>query len=113
MCKMCLNSNTDKNGNGNENNINQQNDLIAINDKEHLNNAMSEAYNYMVKYITKSVEIKQCDDSNIFFEIRLEYIIAITSTILEILYHKFNKFHIYGMRGSEDSKDVIFECRVN
>ena len=72
---------------------------------------MSEAYDYMYEHTPKSVKIKQCDDSIIFFEIHLEYGIAITTIILEILNHKFNRFHIYGMRGS--GRDVVFECRVD
>ena len=102
----------DKNGNGNENSINQQKNFITTSE-EHLIDAMGEAYDYMHTYITDSMKINQCFDSDIFFEIQVEYMIAITSTILEILNHGFTKFHIYGMRGSKDSKDVIFECRVN
>ena len=99
-------------GNRNENSINQQKNIITTSE-EHLIDAMGEAYDYMHINITDSMKIKQCFDSNIFFEIHLEYMIAITSTILQILNHGFTRFHIYGMRGSEDSKDVIFECRVN
>ena len=100
------------NGNGNENSINQQKNFITTSEEKHLIDAMGEAYDYMHINITDSMKIKQCFDSNIFFEIHLEYMIAITSTILQILNHGFTRFHIYGMRGSED-KDVIFECRVN
>ena len=103
----------DKNGNGNENSINQQKNFITTSEEEHLIDAMGEAYDYMHTYITDSMKIKQCFDSDIFFEIQVGYMIAITSTILEILNHGFTKFHIYGMRGSKDSKDVIFECRVD
>ena len=99
-------------GNGNENSINQQKNIITTSE-EHLIDAMGEAYDYMHINITDSMKIKQCFDSNIFFEIHLEYMIAITSTILQILNHGLTRFHISGMRGSEDSKDVIFECRVN
>ena len=103
----------DINGNGNENSINQQKNFITTSEEKHLIDAMGEAYDYMHYYISNSMKIKQCFDSNIFFEIQVEYMIAITTTILKILNHEFTKFHIYGMRGSENSKDVIFECRVN
>ena len=105
--------NINETGNGNENSINQQKNIITTSE-EGLNNAMSEAYDYMYINISRhSMKIKQFYDSNIFFEIHLEYMIAITSTILQILNHGFTRFHIYGIRGAEDSKDVIFECRVN
>ena len=100
------------NGNGNENSINQQKNIITTSEEEGLMDAMSEAYDYMHINVSDSMKIKRCFDSNIFFKIHLEYMIATTSTILQILNHEFTRFHIYGMRGSED-KDVIFECRVN
>ena len=99
-------------GNGNENSINQQKNIITTSE-EHLIDAMGEAYDYMRKSLNQSIKVSQCDDSIIFFEIHLEYGIAITTIILEILNHKFKRFHIYGMRGSKNSKDVMFECRVD
>ena len=99
------------NGNGNENSNNQQKNIITTSE-EGIMDAMSEAYDYMHINVSDSMKIKRCFDSNIFFKIHLEYMIATTSTILQILNHGFTRFHIYGMRGSED-KDVIFECRVN
>ena len=101
-------------GNGNENSSNQQKNIITTSEEEGLMAAMSEAYDYMHINITDSMKIQRSFDSNIFFKIHLEYFIAIRSTILQILNHEFTRFHIYGMRGSdEDCKDVIFECRVN
>ena len=100
------------NGNGNENSINQQKNIITTSEEEGLMDAMSEAYDYMHINVSDSMKIQRCFDSTIFFKIHVEYMIATTSTILQILNHRFTRFHIYGMRGSED-KDVIFECRVN
>ena len=97
-------------GNGNENSINQQKNIITTSE-EHLIDAMGEAYDYIRKSFSERIRVIPCVDSVINFEIELDYIDALTSVIMKILRHRFNTFYIMGMRGEND-RDVVFECIV-
>ena len=101
----------DINRNGNENSINQQNDLIAKKQNEAVNNAIIEVKTFIRKSFSERIRVIPCIDSVINFEIELDYIDALTDTIMKILRHKFTTFYIMGMRGEND-RDVVFECIV-
>ena len=101
----------DINGNGNENSINEQKNLIAKKQNEAVINAIAEAKACIRKSFSERIRVIPCVDSVINFEIELDYIDALTSVIMKILRHRFNTFYIMGMRGEND-RDVVFECIV-